>query len=272
MLIKYTRSCGRSFVTKRGFSTWEFIARMSRVNQSNAKWQQFDERNAASKGTDGFQTVAHRKPMPSSISKGPIPYRGGPQAGRSKPGVAKSYYKEELLPVAEQNPVRLEAQKSKSYPKTTFRVGTIVRTPINEQDVYASKKPRDNTISESHYGRIHTKFRKMIIIGLYDVHYVAIPVYTHEGRGLELKEKKDEFISIQDHRQEPPSVQRQSRLGILKTEKLYPDVSPYHPKSTAHITAPHSRKYEGQCIIEGCIAPKSVTLLLELYEQRIPKP
>ena len=252
---------------------------MSRLNRStanqarpqasaNPKWQQYDTKE--SHETDGFQIVAHKKPLQSSIAKGlsALPYRG-PPVGRSKPGVTRSYYKEEFLPVGEQNPLRLEAQKSKKYPKTMFKDGMIVRAPLHEQDVHASTNPPDHTITESHYGRIHTKFRKMIIVGLYDAHYVAVPIYSYEGKGLEFK-KKDEYISVQDHRQQPPTVEKQSGLGVLVTEKLNTDVSRYHPRSAAHITSPHSRKYDGHCVIEGQISEISLRLLLKEYNQRTP--
>ena len=269
----------RDFEQNQSFYTL-FISTMSRTNLSginralpSSSRRPYGATGGARDETEGFQTVSYKNPATSSYARGPsaIPYRG-PPAGHSKVGLTKSYYKEQFLPVAQQNAGRLEAQKSQKYLKGMFTIGTIVRAPLHEQDTFAITKAQDHSITESNYGRIHTKLRKMIIVGLYDNHYVAVPIYSHGGRGLEYKDNKLEYISVRDHRTMPENIIQQSALGVLATGKLDPNVHPYHPKSTAHITSPHSRKYDGNCIIEGILNPMSTTKLLKLYNERAPKP
>ena len=126
-------------------------------------------------------------------------------------------------------------------------------------------------ITQSSLGPVHSKFRPMIIVALYRDHYIVVPIYSHQKRGLENpRYDKDEWISIQDHRAD--LCEQQSHHPPLVTFDLDKRVYHYHPKSAAHIAAPMSRSYSAPCKIEGILDSESVLRLVTLYLKKAPKP
>ena len=144
-----------------------------------------------------------------------------------------------------------------------FQVGTIIRAPLHEQDS-ANTYPGDPCLTESIHGKIFTKKRKMIVVALYHYHYLAVPLYSHSGSGLERKPNKDEYVSVRDHRSDQP-FQPQSRHTPLLTGVLRKEVDRYYPTSVAHVTFPQSRDYRAECIIEGRLDSTSTQRLRDLY-------
>ena len=68
-----------------------------------------------------------------------------------------------------------------------------------EQDFRASSGQSNITVAdeyttESRYGLINSKVRHMIVIECYEDHYIAVPLFTHNGRGLTRKRQPDEYI------------------------------------------------------------------------------
>ena len=157
--------------------------------------------------------------------------------------------------------------------KHRYRLGTIVRAPLHEEDYSGgnceSYPPetralmKAKTITESPVGGvIHTKFRKLIVVALFDDHYLAVPLYSYQGDGL-IEKKADEYISIQDHRAE--TIKPQSRHGLLYTGNLEAHVDHYEPMTSAHFAYPVARKYKLPVVYEGELRADSTKLLLRLY-------
>ena len=109
----------------------------------------------------------------------------------------------------------------------------------------------------------------MIVVACYAKHYYAIPLFTHNGRGLANK-KADEYISVRDHRDRTPGFQELSEHGYLTTAHLNDGIRLFDRKSTAHITYPVSRKYDLQVYYEGELETKATNLLVELFNQYAP--
>lgn len=196
-----------------------------------------------------------------------LPLRGHPRQSNYS-AVQKPYYKEGCLPAAERNQTRMQAQACNKHHKSSFKVGMIICAPLHEQDFNPQGNVVDQSITDSVYGRIHTKFRKQIIVALFDSHYVAVPCYSHGGRGLEHKQAKNEFMVVQDHRSQE-KVAAESPRRILVTEQINSGVEPYHPKTAAHVARPYSRSYESPCIIEGKLQRLSITDLAKTYRDLI---
>lgn len=157
--------------------------------------------------------------------------------------------------------------------KQRYRLGTIVRAPLHEEDYSGgtceSYPPetralmKTKTITESPVGGvIHTKFRKFIVVALFDDHYLAVPLYSYNGDGL-IEKKADEYISIQDHRAD--AIKPQSRHGLLYIGNLESHVDHYEPMTSAHFAYPVARKYKLPVVYEGELRADSTKLLLRLY-------
>ena len=181
----------------------------------------FDNRSARAE-EEKWTTITNskpQKPLPASgngkrqrtITFADPQKRKGPpsaasQARRSiyaQPAKAESYLKQSCLPLEERDADLLEIERNKGrvYKKRAYRPGMIVRGLLHEQDYIATSKGSNITISDrnrtdSRYGPICIKWRKMIILGIFQDHYTAIPLFTHNGNGLANKQCPDEFVSI----------------------------------------------------------------------------
>jgi len=120
-----------------------------------------------------------------------------------------------------------------------FYPGMIIRAPLYEED-YADGKdaglpilvPGSNVsaatsisaamshISLSNYGYVHSKLRYMIVLATFRYHYMAIPLYTYEGKGLKDKPRdfQDECVSVRDGRLSKAAFAKISRHAPLVTK------------------------------------------------------
>ncbi|KAI4203421.1 MAG: hypothetical protein LQ350_001942 [Teloschistes chrysophthalmus] len=142
------------------------------------------------------------------------------------------------------------------YGKNEYKPGMIIRAPLHEQDSKGGQHRPNGTGSsvatmaseatkaeryttESRFGTIFTKHRKMIVVALHQDNYVAVPMYTHNGMGLVNKARPDEFVSIKDHRDKNDADWRQlSKWDPLVTEHLKEGIDLFDPKSTVHVAYP----------------------------------
>lgn len=86
------------------------------------------------------------------------------------------YMKQSALPVDERDPVlyQVEQNKGRKIPKSIYRQGMIFRAIHHEPYFEGVTGVNDNARTESIYGGIHSKYRKMIVVALYEEHYVAM--------------------------------------------------------------------------------------------------
>ena len=158
------------------------------------------------------------------------------------------------------------SQNWMQHPKDAFQVGTIITAPLHEQDDDNKiVDPNDPHVTSSWHGPIYTKVRKMVIVARYARHYVALPLYTHQGVGVTHRPDKNDFVSVKDHRSQV-KVNQQSDHRPLVTQRLKDGVELYLPESAVHLTYPHARKYIKPCEIEGYLDDLSVDRLIELYQ------
>lgn len=229
--------------------------------------------NAAPMPSTKARTTAYRQVKNTGLTVSPPSVaamdRGSVYANRGK---ALSNYKQSCLPTNERDPLLTEVERNKGVrlTKEMFKPGMIIRCAHHEQDFVAGGAPgasdatlADKYRTDSKFGTIFTKYRKMIVVALYHDHYVAVPLYTHNGRGLEKKPKPDEFVSVQDHRV-PGAFKALSVHQPVVTEQINDGVNKFHPKSTAHFTYPVSRKYGLPVIVEGQVRRVSLASLATL--------
>ena len=149
--------------------------------------------------------------------------------------------------------------------KDSYEVGKIIFAPLHEQDNNPNTDPTDPALTVSNFGNIYTKPRHFIVVARYHHHYIALPMFTHGGNGLSRKPNKDEYISIQDHR-DPHPVPQQSPYKPLKSRYFKGEVRTLKGLSTIFITFPVSRDYNAKCTIEGKLDEDSIERLQKLYK------
>ncbi|KAI2628179.1 hypothetical protein GGS21DRAFT_528115 [Xylaria nigripes] len=82
----------------------------------------------------------------------------------------------------------------------SYRFGVIFsaphHTPGSIEERWVSVMDPHNTATP--YGIVHSKYRKMVVLKAYGEHCICVPIYTHNGRGLEGKPFLQEWVSISD--------------------------------------------------------------------------
>ena len=165
------------------------------------------------------------------------------------------------------------SSKFEIFPSAFYRPGVIITSPLHEQDYNEANSTvtvDNRSITPSEFGNIHTKYRKMIVVACYSKHYIAIPLYTHNGRGL-INKADEEYISVQDHRDPSMNFQALSKHGSLMTAHLQDGIKRYDPLTTAHFTYPSSKHYDCKVVFEGCLKPRSTELLVRLFNETARK-
>lgn len=157
--------------------------------------------------------------------------------------------------------------------KHDFKVGTILRAALHEEDFNGTSGAADVTVaskfvSKSFAGPVFTKIRVMIVVACHRNHYIAVPLFTHNGNGLSRKHpaEKTEYVSVKDHRFKG-QLTPQSAHGFLETEFLRPGIYMINPLSAAHITYALPRKHDLPIIIQGFLNKESATNLVQLYTE-----
>ena len=156
--------------------------------------------------------------------------------------------------------------------KEAFKPGVIVRAVVHEPNIVkpahaSSVTVADRQVTDTMYGQVISKVRKLIVVSTHYDHYTAVPLYTHNGHGLSRKSKPDEYVSVQDHRQSDPFKQLSVHIPLV-TGHLNRDVNPYDPVTTAHVPYLVSRPYVLPVCHEGSLEPDSTRRLLELVGKR----
>lgn len=241
---------------------------------------------------DGFKVVTHSKasaakPKSKAPNNRPLTslaathrsnaaIRWAGVSEESRPKKLPSHYKQSCLPVEERDPVLVEVERNKGLklPKESFKPGTIFRAVLHEPDFKGVAGATNFTeidrfrTTDTVHGPIYTKTRKMIVLATYQDNYIALPIYTHNGRGLEGKTKPEEFVSVRDHRVRGPFTQLSVHRPLV-TEHLNEGIEPFHVKAAVHITYPVSRKYTLPVVQEGRLRPESIRYLSSLFYKNI---
>ena len=188
-----------------------------------------------------------------------------------------NYMKQSCLPVRERDPelVELEKNRGSCHDRGFFKPGTIIHVPLHEQDYNATSRDSEITRADdkyrtpSRFGTIYSNYRKMIVVANYADHYISVPLFSHNGLGLVHKRRPDKYVSVLDHRSKG-DFQPQSKHAVLKTEYFSEGVDVLHPKTTAHTTYPHPRRYDLPVVLEGRLSNEGIVRLINLVNKYAP--
>ena len=239
--------------------------------------------------TEGLARGRWLGPRPSSIGSAQSllqpnsayrPRVGAKNAYTSAASTASSTY------VRKANQPRMEQAGSHEYiPFFTseFEPGKIIRAQIHEEDYKGppSKEPLSHGLAStvnatdkhhtmSHYGPIYSENRYMIVVAVFDTHYLALPLYTHQGSGLAHKTGKDEWVSVQDARCPGNCIQQSAHLP-LHANFAKPGIPDLKAESAVHIAYPISQKYNLPVAHQGSLDPDDTTRLVTLFQAHMIK-
>ena len=172
----------------------------------------------------------------------------------------------------------LDAKQCSVMTRHVCSLGMIIRAAVHEQvfnDTPGWVGLGDDIHSViSKCGQIYSKVRWMIVVAVYENHYLTIPLYTHNGRGLDNKceQAKKEYVSVRDdrHRDNFDSLSRHRKL----TAEMKRGSTLLSRKTVAHLTAPVTRRYGLLVEQQGNLDRDSMRRLTKLwYDQMVgPQP
>ncbi|KAE9377025.1 hypothetical protein N431DRAFT_530390 [Stipitochalara longipes BDJ] len=160
----------------------------------------------------------------------------------------------------------------KIYSPRDFQVGAVFSAATHQRDYAETLDLRNPNQSMTHLGVVHSKFRKFVILARFATHVLALPIYTHDGRGLANKPHKNEFVSIRDVDQGQQATMPESKHDVIWAER-YPgfknsNITSWFMMSNAtsiHLTAPYSHPMGLKCTISGKLKAGSIDYLLKLF-------
>ena len=165
---------------------------------------------------------------------------------------------------------RLSVQNTEGATRAQYQVGMILRAFLHEEyrprmlAASLSRPGTDVSRTKTTQGPyVFSKHRPMIVVALFENHYVVVPLFTHRGQGLQYVKNPDEYVSIRDHRSTEPFT-RLSRHKPLVTDSLSIGLE---PNTTAWITYPVSRLYDLESELCGFLNPASTSRLVALYTE-----
>ncbi|KAH7381013.1 hypothetical protein BKA64DRAFT_647846 [Cadophora sp. MPI-SDFR-AT-0126] len=159
--------------------------------------------------------------------------------------------------------------------KSDFEPGVVFSAVTHEHHYRQDRIDRSNANqTETKFGITNSKFRKFVVLSRFEHHVIALPILTHEGRGLSSKRHKDEFISVRDRIAQASAAPAESKHGTLWAE-TYPEVqytSAWHRMSDScclHITKPYSHNMAHKCTISGRLEDQSFVRLQKLFRNAV---
>ena len=167
--------------------------------------------------------------------------------------------------------------------KSEFKVGMILRMNIHESDFKGTSKAAIAQASQAStlvdggrrrkehryhgdFGPIYSENRIFIVVNVAEDVYTAIPLFTHEGKGLANILDKKSWVSVEDHRQLGKCIQ-QSEHQPLRTAFLSPECDKLDPVNTAWIPFALPCRYDVPVAYQGKLDKASAKRLVRLHRE-----
>jgi hypothetical protein len=108
------------------------------------------------------------------------------------------------------------------------------------------------------------KHRKFIVVFNRLFHYVCIPLFTYEGKGVN-RIDVDNHVSVFDHRERSELKMQQSKWKPLETGQMLATARRIAPTCAARLDYPVSRNKELPYELLGALQPRSLEELLDIF-------
>ncbi|KAL9134850.1 MAG: hypothetical protein Q9175_003970 [Cornicularia normoerica] len=187
-------------------------------------------------------------------------------------------------------------QQKQRLQKMDLAVGMIIRAPVHEEDgteggkaidlpppagdshqSHASNQSKmDRYTSQWSFGHISTKVRIFIVVALLNRHYLAVPLYTHNGTGIGKKKNPTEYIYVHDKLRAkggvscPPHPNKEgweALSAVISRDDR--NVPAYERTSCVHFAHPVPRRYGLNVGLEGKLEDASTVRLMALCSSKI---
>ena len=174
------------------------------------------------------------------------------------------------------------------FPRSEFKVGTIIRMNVHEPDFKGTSKaasfqaPQASTLvgggpgvrrrkehrHHGDFGPIYSENRICIVVNVAKSVYFAIPLFTHEGKGLVKIDpgEREDWISVEDHRK-LGHCQQQSEHRPLRTAYMSPHANILDAVSTAWIPYGFPCRFNVPVAYQGKLDKASAERLIRLHRE-----
>ncbi|CAD6585621.1 MAG: hypothetical protein ASARMPREDX12_002072 [Alectoria sarmentosa] len=173
--------------------------------------------------------------------------------------------------------------------RSEFEIGTIVRRNVHEPDYMGPAAPAFAPGSQASqtstlvgkggkgfrehrytgdFGPIYSEDRYFIVVSLCKVTYYAIPLYTHDKKGLANIGEKEDWISVQDHRK-PDSCRQQSEHLPLRTSLMTPETKILDPVTAAWLPYAIPIRYSVPVAYQGRLDQASAMRVRSLFLEHL---
>ena len=168
-------------------------------------------------------------------------------------------------------------QQKRPLKKENLAVGMIIRAPFNEENARKDRRAKDRCRHTTRWssGYIHTKVRPFIVVALLNSHYLAVPLYTHNGTGIGKKDP-NEYIYVHDKVRAKTGVLCPPHPNKEGWEALsaviggdYTNVPAYPPTSCAHFARLVSHNYGLPVSLDGNLDTSSMIRLMKLCSSKV---
>jgi hypothetical protein len=153
-----------------------------------------------------------------------------------------------------------------------YAEGTIFSAVFHEQDFNQSGIIQNNFQTVTSLGTIYSKLRKYVVVAAFDDHCIAIPIGTSEGRGLQNKTLRGQYISIREYDYRASAAPAETGYGILwaeaSQEMRRPGVGKWGrmtDQTHVNFTSPVSHFYNRRGTICGALKAESISQLRKLW-------
>ena len=213
-----------------------------------------------------------------------------PRSDRSYPQPTFSEYSISYKRTPNQPPMEQSGFREYApFLRSEFEIGTIVRRNVHEPDYMGPAAPAFAPGSQASqtstlvgkggkgfrehrytgdFGPIYSEDRYFIVVSLCKVTYYAIPLYTHDKKGLANIVEKEDWISVQDHRK-PDSCRQQSEHLPLRTTLMTPETKILDPVTAAWLPYAIPIRYSVPVAYQGRLDQASAMRVRSLFLEHL---
>ncbi|EPE29016.1 hypothetical protein GLAREA_00174 [Glarea lozoyensis ATCC 20868] len=158
----------------------------------------------------------------------------------------------------------------KVLPSYVYTEGKVFSAVFHEQDFNQSGQIQNNFQTITPLGTIYSKLRKYVVVATFDDHCICVPIGTSDGKGLQNKTLKDQFISIREHAYKETAAPAETEFGVLWAEASQEmrNVGKWGrmtDQTHVNFTSPVTHFFNRRATICGSLRPESITRLRKLW-------